>query len=90
MLVNPGAISTAVETRDLEEAVRELNLEGAARGLNFQLLIVTARTDGDPDDRVICGGSWDDRARRVRCSSRNAKDHDQRENEIGLRVALTL
>ena len=50
----------------------------------------SARTDGDPHDRVIRGGSWDDRARRVRCSSRNAKDHDQRENEIGLRVALTL
>ena len=49
-----------------------------------------ARTDGDPQDRVIRGGSWDDRARRCRCISRNRKDNDQRENEIGFRVALTL
>jgi formylglycine-generating enzyme required for sulfatase activity len=43
----------------------------------------------DRQDRVIRGGSWDDRARRVRCISRNGKDSDQRENEIGFRVALT-
>jgi putative ABC transport system substrate-binding protein len=58
MLVNPGAISTAVETRDLEKAVRELNLEGAARGLNFQLLIVTARTDGDLEQAFDQSVRW--------------------------------
>ncbi|MFO1153251.1 MAG: SUMF1/EgtB/PvdO family nonheme iron enzyme [Rhodospirillales bacterium] len=49
----------------------------------------SVRDDGDPQDRVIRGGSWDDRPRRVRCISRNRKDRDQRENEIGFRVALT-
>lgn len=56
-----------------------------------------AAPDGSPRplaagvyDRVIRGGSWDDPARRVRCISRNRKDQDQRENEIGFRVALTL
>jgi formylglycine-generating enzyme required for sulfatase activity len=56
-----------------------------------------AAPDGSPrppaagvPDRVIRGGSWDDPARRVRCISRNRKDQDQRENEIGFRVALTL
>jgi formylglycine-generating enzyme required for sulfatase activity len=44
----------------------------------------------DPQDKVVRGGSWDDRPRRARCISRNGKDRDQRENEIGFRVALTL
>lgn len=39
------------------------------------------------DDRTIRGGSWDDPPRRVRCIARDHKDRDQRENEIGFRVA---
>jgi formylglycine-generating enzyme required for sulfatase activity len=50
-----------------------------------------ARTEGpDPDNRTVRGGSWDDPERRVRCLSRNHKDRDQRENEIGFRVARSL
>ena len=41
-------------------------------------------------ERVIRGGSWDDPARRVRCISRNHQRHEQRLNEIGFRVALSL
>jgi formylglycine-generating enzyme required for sulfatase activity len=44
----------------------------------------------DPDDRTVKGGSWDDPPRRVRCTSRNRKDRDQRGNEIGFRVARDL
>jgi formylglycine-generating enzyme required for sulfatase activity len=47
------------------------------------------RVEGkEPENRVIRGGSWDDRPRRARCISRNRKDLDARENEIGFRVAL--
>lgn len=50
----------------------------------------SARLSGpDPLERVIRGGSWDDRARRVRCTSRDHKRQDARENEIGFRVAVT-
>ncbi len=50
-----------------------------------------ARTGGpDPQEHVIKGGSWDDRARRVRCASRNGMDDTHREDEIGFRVALPL
>jgi formylglycine-generating enzyme required for sulfatase activity len=46
------------------------------------------RLDGpDPDTRTVRGGSWDDPPHRVTCASRNRKDRDQRENEIGFRVA---
>ena len=37
---------------------------------------------------MIKGGSWDDRDRRARCTSRNGMDDTHRENEIGFRVAL--
>ena len=51
----------------------------------------SARTAGpDPQEHVIKGGSWDDRDRRARCTSRNGMDDTHRENEIGFRVALTL
>jgi formylglycine-generating enzyme required for sulfatase activity len=51
----------------------------------------TARLDGvDTRDRVIRGGSWDDRARRIRCVSRNHQNDSQRADEIGFRVAVTL
>jgi formylglycine-generating enzyme required for sulfatase activity len=50
-----------------------------------------ARTVGtDEDERAIRGGSWDDPPRRVQCIARNHKDRDQRENEIGFRVARLL
>jgi len=50
-----------------------------------------ARTSGpDPQEHVIKGGSWDDRDRRARCTSRNGMDDNRRENEIGFRVALPL
>ena len=42
----------------------------------------------DPQEHVINGGSWDDRDRRARCTSRNGIDDTHRENEIGFRVAL--
>lgn len=46
------------------------------------------RLDGpEPDTRTVRGGSWDDPQHRVTCASRNRKDRDQRENEIGFRVA---
>ena len=49
-----------------------------------------ARSTGpDPQEHVIRGGSWDDRARRVRCASRDGKDASHREDEIGFRVALS-
>ena len=48
------------------------------------------RFDGpDPQNHVIRGGSWDDRARRVRCSARDGKDHTHREDEIGFRVVVS-
>lgn len=51
----------------------------------------SARQDGpDKQDHAVRGGSWDDRARRVRCISRNHKRMDSRSNEIGFRVALSL
>jgi formylglycine-generating enzyme required for sulfatase activity len=49
------------------------------------------RLDGpEPNIRAVRGGSWDDNPNRVTCASRNRKDRDQRESEIGFRVARSL